>query len=292
MDKQSYQPGEEITVTMAGPDFKGFLMYFAPSDDPKKRVGTFTVPDKMQQLGPDCRTKGLTVEADNSVITHTRQQGTYTGNMQIKFKAPAAGGADLNLNVIVVQRDTATGFTSYVYKDVAAIKGPGGGSAGAAPVAAPAPGAPGVCPAASTSTCMVTKTVKNTKTQIQTVTVTATKTQTQQRKCTMKVTPGAAPGPGPKDSVTPGADPSLGVGGTGQAGQKLFTGKFVTMTCPQNQPSYTISAPPLCVSPATPAPAVAAAVAQPKNNVLPVPAYAPGVKKHNKAHVYNSGLGI
>ncbi|KAJ3118412.1 hypothetical protein HDU96_001930 [Phlyctochytrium bullatum] len=269
LDKTSYTGGEEVTINMEGPDFRGFLMYFAPAGAPKERVGTFTIPKDMQSNAAACKAKGAILESDASVITHNAIQGNYPGKMQIKYKTPM-GGKDLNLNIIVMQKG-AGGFTGYVYKDVAVLKGSGGGGA-AADGTSPANqvAVPPGCPAPTTSTCTVTKTVKATRTAIVTSFVTATATQTQVRKCTRKVV--ITPGVSPVDSAAvPGSNPGSSpkaFGGNG-GGQKLFVGKFVTMTCPQNQPSYTISTPPLCTYAAGTEPRQAGgAAAAPKANAF------------------------
>ncbi|KAJ3196834.1 hypothetical protein HDU67_003922, partial [Dinochytrium kinnereticum] len=103
--------------------------------------------------------------------------------------------------------------------------------------------------------------------------------------CTMKAMPGGSVGPIDAAPVSPGVPGAGGFGGTGQQGQKIHVGKFVTMTCPQNQPGYTISAPPLCVTPV----AAAAPVAL-KNAAVYPGAGAPVV--HSNTVVKKHGTGV
>ncbi|KAJ3204649.1 hypothetical protein HDU67_009390 [Dinochytrium kinnereticum] len=144
-----------------------------------------------------------------------------------------------------------------------------------------------VCPtlAPVTTTSMITQTVDMTTTAVVTVTATSTSIVKQMRKCTQKrgggwATPTPVPTPGGK--ITNNVGPAPGV--VPASSVKLFTGKFVTMTCPQNAPSYTISTPPLCVKPTQ----VAAAVQQ----RLPVvaPGVAAPVPAGGQPSIYSGGI--
>ncbi|KAJ3106843.1 hypothetical protein HDU97_005555 [Phlyctochytrium planicorne] len=131
MDKKSYQPGDKIKIKMNGPNFRGILMYFSPADDSKKRVGKFVAPKNFQGLGTDCNNKNFPSDDALSVLTHSTISGAYKGMQSFTFNAPTGGvTSDLNLNVLVVQKSASGGFTSYVYKDVAILKGSTGSGTG------------------------------------------------------------------------------------------------------------------------------------------------------------------
>ncbi|KAJ3079059.1 hypothetical protein HK102_004056 [Quaeritorhiza haematococci] len=110
-DKQSYQPGEVITITMTAPTaFQGFLFYAAPSSSPDRRVGQFEVPQGMQNNAQVC---GAASEAPNSVLTHTQGQD-YPGQMTFRYTAPSSNVGDLTFKAVVVKRE-ANGFSWGVF---------------------------------------------------------------------------------------------------------------------------------------------------------------------------------
>ncbi|KAJ3097281.1 hypothetical protein HDU97_004966 [Phlyctochytrium planicorne] len=244
MDKTSYAPGDKITLNMEGPNFRGFLMYFSPASDAKKRVGKFEAPTGFQGLGDDCKAKGFAADDNLSVLTHTAVTSPYQGKQTFTYTAPSGEASDLNLNIVVLQKDATKGFTNYIYKDVAVLKGSGGGGNTSPKNEGPMMDKNG-CPMGSTTTCWWTKTVQATKTEFKTVMVTATTVQTQRRKCTMKAmaTPGMSNSVnGPVNQVPQGQPASL------------YTGKYFTMTCPQNVPGANTDTPALCTqAPAAPA---------------------------------------
>jgi hypothetical protein len=197
--KDTYLPGETITITLNGADpFKGILLYAAPASNKQARVGKFQIPPGFQNNAPSC--SAFTLEAPESVLTHMQMDGeaNYVGQQVFSYTAPPSNQGDLMFNIIIVQKCNDI-FKTAVMSDVLVVKpcptspapavnNPSvprttlGGynypkTSAVPPVAPPAGGI--------TTTTTITSTVQNeiTKTVSLTKTWTVRATETQIRRC-------------------------------------------------------------------------------------------------------------
>ncbi|KAI9345859.1 hypothetical protein DFJ73DRAFT_838912 [Zopfochytrium polystomum] len=100
----TYNPGDTITITIAGAAYNGFLG-FAQGTTTANYVGTWVMPTGYQNNNNQCMMDNIATESPDSTITHTAGQ-TYNG-ATLQFKAPATNVGDLSFNFIMVS--TANG---------------------------------------------------------------------------------------------------------------------------------------------------------------------------------------
>ncbi|KAJ3096618.1 hypothetical protein HDU97_005742 [Phlyctochytrium planicorne] len=123
ISKTCYAPGDNMTVNVAGPEFRGLLMYLNPSNDKKRRAGTFVdIPRTFQSNLAVCAQSNYYLNEEFSVITHTFVRSPYLGNQTFKYKAPKSDAGDLNLNMVIIKFMSGR-FVTYIYKDVVVLKG-------------------------------------------------------------------------------------------------------------------------------------------------------------------------
>ncbi|KAK6484195.1 putative ferric-chelate reductase 1 [Huso huso] len=92
--KNTYSPGEKITVTLQGSDvFEGFLLQ-ARKDGGTAAVGTFTVTDATNSQGLNCN-------GPNSAVSHKSSTGLT--NIQATWVAPSSSAGDLEFRATFVK---------------------------------------------------------------------------------------------------------------------------------------------------------------------------------------------
>ncbi|XP_033861300.1 putative ferric-chelate reductase 1 [Acipenser ruthenus] len=95
--KNTYSPGEKITVTLQGSDpFEGFLLQ-ARRAGGTAAVGTFTVTDTANSQGLDCN-------GPNSAVSHKSSTGLT--KIQATWVAPSSSTGDLEFRATFVKSKT------------------------------------------------------------------------------------------------------------------------------------------------------------------------------------------
>ncbi|KAJ3066297.1 hypothetical protein HK102_007684 [Quaeritorhiza haematococci] len=302
VDKQQYQPGQTVTISMQGPgEFNGFLLYAtAAGAAPDARVGSFAVPAGMQSNKDRCPGS----QDVNSVLTHTAG-AKYAPSMQFTFTAPAQDMGEIRFNAIVLQGSPATGFSWGVFPNFATVASPKGPAPAGAPAPAgttpcntpvppPPPPPPASTPCASSTVAAVqpapscpqvapqtiTQMMVSTVMMVQTSTMTMMQTVTAApitkiRKCKPKggmVQPPAppAPAPAPVISVKPVAPAPSTPCPTSTAAA------VVQPTGPPPPPPAPVTQAPKQVAYPQAAPASTAAAVKPAGYAAYAPAAAPG----------------
>ncbi|KAJ1548445.1 hypothetical protein HK405_003166, partial [Cladochytrium tenue] len=115
----TYNPGDKITITIAGAAYNGFLGY-ATATASTNYVGTWTFPTGYQNNNAFCATAGVTTDSADSTITHTAGQ-TFNG-ATLTYTAPATSVGDLSFNFIVVAASTGGGYAHSILANAVTVK--------------------------------------------------------------------------------------------------------------------------------------------------------------------------
>ncbi|KAI8805734.1 hypothetical protein BJ742DRAFT_819009 [Cladochytrium replicatum] len=202
-DKTSYTTGATITISWACTDidnFQGMLAYAAPSSDPLRRVGEFTLLDGLKSNKAIC---GDAAEKENSVVTHIAP-GKFAPSGSITYTASSQDLGNLKFNFIILKK-VDTGFRWGIFPDAVTVTAPGAAAEGANYGTVAAGDEYNCnCPAASTislirkctpkSTATTKVYVTKTKTTTCTTTTTTTSTSTTTKTETVSASCGAVAG--------------------------------------------------------------------------------------------------